>query len=82
MAAAAATRDAHPSHAWAGVEAQLFPFGVFLPKRNYGFEKRQKELTKQRQKEEKKQRKLERTREPSVESRVEDPGSGGSTIER
>jgi hypothetical protein len=42
-----------------------------LPKRNYGFEKRQKELSKQRQKEEKKQRKLERSKEsaePSVEA--------------
>jgi hypothetical protein len=57
------------------------PFGVILPKRNYGFEKRQKELTKQRQKEEKKQRKLERTKEPAVEIPVEDPGSDGSTIQ-
>ena len=32
-----------------------------MPKRNYGFEKRQKELTKQRKKEEKLQRKLDRT---------------------
>jgi hypothetical protein len=31
-----------------------------LPKRNYGFEKRQKELSKQRQKEEKRLRKLQR----------------------
>jgi hypothetical protein len=53
-----------------------------LPKRNYGFEKRQKELTKQRQKEEKKQRKLERTREPSAENQVEEPGSDGSIVER
>jgi hypothetical protein len=42
-----------------------------LPKRNYGFEKRQKELTKQRQKEEKKQRKLERAKEPAAETSVE-----------
>jgi hypothetical protein len=53
-----------------------------LPKRNYGFEKRQKELTKQRQKEEKKQRKLERTREPSAENQVEEAGSDGSIGER
>jgi hypothetical protein len=33
---------------------------VSLPKRNFGFEKRQKELNKQRKKEEKKQRKLDR----------------------
>jgi hypothetical protein len=32
-----------------------------LPKRNYGHEKRQKELNKQRKKEEKLQRKLDRT---------------------
>jgi len=42
-----------------------------LPKRNYGFEKRQKELTKQRQKEEKKQRKLERSKEPVEETSIE-----------
>jgi hypothetical protein len=33
-----------------------------LPKRNYGFEKRQKELSRQRQKEEKKLRKLQRAK--------------------
>ncbi len=33
-----------------------------LPKRNYGFEKRQKELNKQRKREEKEQRKLERAK--------------------
>ena len=42
-----------------------------MPKRNYGFEKRQKELSKQRQKEEKKQRKLERSKEPTVETSIE-----------
>lgn len=42
-----------------------------MPKRNYGFEKRQKELSKQRQKEEKKQRKLERAKEPAEETAVE-----------
>ena len=31
-----------------------------MPKRNYGFEKRQKELNKQAKREEKRQRKLER----------------------
>lgn len=31
-----------------------------MPKRNYGFEKRQKELNKQRKREEKQQRKLDR----------------------
>jgi len=38
-----------------------------LPKRNYGFEKRQKELNKQRKREEKQQRKLDR-----ATGRVED----------
>lgn len=42
-----------------------------MPKRNYGFEKRQKELSKQRQKEEKKQRKLERSKEPAEEASID-----------
>jgi hypothetical protein len=50
-----------------------------LPKRNYGFEKRQKELTKQRQKEEKKQRKLERSKEPPADGLVENTSSPDST---
>ncbi len=36
-----------------------------LPKRNYGFEKRQKELNKQKKKEEKAQRKVERLKSPA-----------------
>jgi len=35
-----------------------------LPKRNYGYEKRQKELNKQRKREEKRQRKLDRADGP------------------
>ncbi|HEU4682558.1 MAG TPA: hypothetical protein VFS51_12460 [Gemmatimonadales bacterium] len=42
-----------------------------LPKRNYGFEKRQKELSKQRQKEEKKLRKLQRTKALTEEDPVD-----------
>ena len=38
-----------------------------LPKRNYGFEKRQKELNKQRKREEKTQRKLDRAK-PATEA--------------
>jgi hypothetical protein len=38
-----------------------------LPKRNYGYEKRQKELHKQQKREEKLKRKLERTDAPSDE---------------
>jgi hypothetical protein len=45
-----------------------------LPKRNYGHEKRQKELKRQRKKEEKLQRKLDRT-----STRVESPDPGGTT---
>jgi hypothetical protein len=52
-----------------------------LPKRNYGFEKRQKELTKQRQKEEKKQRKLERSKEPVAENLVENTTVDGTRLE-
>jgi hypothetical protein len=35
-----------------------------LPKRNYGYEKRQKELTRQRKQEEKRQRRQERADAP------------------
>jgi len=49
-----------------------------LPRRNYGFEKRQKELNKQRKREEKEQRKLERAKglvEEALPERSEDTGS-------
>jgi hypothetical protein len=36
-----------------------------VPKRNYGFEKRQKELNKQRKQEEKRQRKQQRAEAPA-----------------
>jgi hypothetical protein len=42
-----------------------------LPKRNYGYEKRQKELTKQAKREEKRQRKLDRAGAPADEIRDE-----------
>jgi hypothetical protein len=48
---------------------------VLLPKRNYGYEKRQKELTRQNKREEKRQRKLERAVEPAVESEGDQPES-------
>jgi hypothetical protein len=53
-----------------------------LPKRNYGYEKRQKELNKQRKKEEKRQRKLDRAKAepdevPAAEAAPLDPPSQG-----
>ena len=45
-----------------------------MPKRNYGYEKRQKELTKQHKREEKRQRKLERSAPPAGDSRPDEPG--------
>jgi hypothetical protein len=45
-----------------------------MPKRNYGFEKRQKELNKQKKREEKQQRKLER--KEAVEERPADAPEG------
>lgn len=45
-----------------------------LPKRNYGFEKRQKELNKQKKREEKQQRKLER--KEATEDRPADAPEG------
>lgn len=38
-----------------------------MPKRNYGFEKRQKELNRQKKQEEKRQRRLDRTEPPAQE---------------
>jgi hypothetical protein len=46
-----------------------------LPKRNYGFEKRQKELNRERKQEAKRQRRLNRS-EPPVEVKVEEPPLG------
>jgi hypothetical protein len=47
--------------------------GVGLPKRNYGYEKRQKELNKQRKQEEKRQRKRDRADVPSTEPQADEP---------
>ena len=51
-----------------------------LPKRNYGFEKRQKELAKQRKREEKRQRRAERDApdDPTTPDPDEDPDSPDS----
>jgi hypothetical protein len=46
-----------------------------LPKRNYGYEKRQKELTRQRKQEEKRQRKLDRTDAPAEDAEREETTS-------
>jgi hypothetical protein len=44
-----------------------------LPKRNYGYEKRQKELNKQRKQEAKRQRRLDRTEPPPAEEKEAEP---------
>jgi hypothetical protein len=46
---------------------QLLSGSVLMPQRNYGYEKRQKELNKQRKQEEKRQRKLDRRAAPAHE---------------
>jgi hypothetical protein len=46
-----------------------------VPKRNYGYEKRQKEITKRNKQEEKRQRKLERANEPAEEVPGEEPSA-------
>jgi hypothetical protein len=46
-----------------------------LPKRNYGYEKRQKELNRQRKKEEKRQRKLERSKTGPDETPADETAS-------
>jgi hypothetical protein len=45
--------------------------GVHLPKRNYGFEKRQKEIQRKQKQEDKRQRKLERAERPDEEAAPE-----------
>jgi hypothetical protein len=47
-----------------------------LPKRNYGYEKRQKELHKQQKREEKRQRKLERAGDPPEDAASDEPTPG------
>lgn len=42
-----------------------------MPKRNYGFEKRQKELSRQQKREDKRQRRLDRTAQPEPEPVVD-----------
>ena len=46
-----------------------------MPKRNYGYEKRQQELTRQRKQEEKRQRKLDRTDAPTEDVRLDETTS-------
>ncbi|MGH7500089.1 MAG: hypothetical protein ACREL3_14715 [Gemmatimonadales bacterium] len=52
-----------------------------MPKRNYGFEKRQKELNKQRKQEEKRQRKLERTIAPPESGKADETDSATLPVE-
>jgi hypothetical protein len=47
-----------------------------LPKRNYGFEKRQKELNKRQKQEAKRQRRLDRSEPPPVDLKNEEPPAG------
>ena len=50
-----------------------------LAKRNYGFEKRQKEIRRQLKKEEKKQKKLDRAKDPAEATPSEPPASDDPT---
>jgi hypothetical protein len=60
--------------------SQPFLGASSLPKRNYGYEKRQKELTRQRKQEEKRQRRLDRTDAPPPEDmKLDDPNSPGTS---
>ena len=52
-----------------------------MPKRNYSFEKRQKELNRQRKKEEKRQRKLDRAKTQGDEAQAEETTSLDSPVE-
>jgi hypothetical protein len=52
-----------------------------LPKRNYGYEKRQKELHKQQKREEKRQRKLDRAGDPPEDIVIDEPTPGSAPSE-
>ena len=52
-----------------------------MPKRNYGYEKRQKELSKQQKREEKRQRKIERAVSPPEDVKGDESGGMGSPPE-
>jgi hypothetical protein len=52
-----------------------------VPKRNYGFEKRQKELNKQRKQEEKRQRRQERADVPAENVTIEETTSPRPALE-
>ena len=52
-----------------------------VPKRNYGFEKRQKELNKQRKQEEKRQRRQERAEVPAENVTTEETTSTRPALE-
>jgi hypothetical protein len=52
-----------------------------VPKRNYGFEKRQKELNKQKKQEEKRQRRQERAEAPVENLTMEETSSPSPPLE-
>lgn len=52
-----------------------------MPKRNYGYEKRQKELNRQRRQEEKRNRKLDRSAAPPEDGQVDQPPAQGESPE-
>jgi hypothetical protein len=52
-----------------------------VPKRNYGFEKRQKELNKQKKQEEKRQRRQERAEAPAENLTMEETSSPSPPLE-
>ena len=62
------TREARGWHAAMQERSAAILGRVGLPKRNYGYEKRQKELNRQRKQEEKRQRKRDRAEEQPEES--------------
>jgi hypothetical protein len=69
-------REAHGRHAAIRERLRSHFLGSRpVPKRNYGYEKRQKELNKQRKQEEKRQRKLNRSGTPPDDVKVDETPS-------
>jgi hypothetical protein len=74
-------RSPWSAHRHRKTASQPFLGAISLPKRNYGYEKRQKELTRQRKQEEKRQRRLERTDMPAEDAKLEDTSLPDTPLE-
>ena len=74
-------REAHGPHPPIRDRLRGHLQGAPVSKRNYGYEKRQKELNRQRRQEEKRQRKLDKSGAPPEDGQEDQPPSPGESPE-